>query len=85
MLDYFRLSGNTDASLHFLDEAMRNISEDGDTIGRNMQRLIADKGDIYYKSGQYQKAAECYADMGKIADSISARGSCRAALRARGR
>ena len=74
LLDYFRLSGNTDASLRFLDEAMRNISNDGDTIGRNMQRLIADKGDIYYKSGQYQKAAECYADMGRIADSISARG-----------
>ena len=74
LLDYFRLSGNTDACLRFLDVAMRNISVDGDTIGRNMQRLITDMGDIYYQSGQYQKAAECYANMGKIADSLSVRG-----------
>ena len=74
LLDYFRLSGNTDACLRFLDEAMQNITEDGDTIGRNMQRLITDMGDIYYQSGQYQKAAECYANMGKIADSLSVRG-----------
>lgn len=74
LLDYFRLSGNTDACLHFLDEAMRNITEDGDTIGRNMQRLITDKGDIYYQSGRYQEAAECYANMSRIADSLSARG-----------
>ena len=74
LLDYFRLTGNTDASLHFLDKAMQNISEDGDSIGRNMQRLINDKGNIYFEAGDYQKAAECYANMGRIADSLSARG-----------
>lgn len=74
LLDYFRLTGNTDASLRFLGEVMRNISEDGDSIGRNMQRLINDMGDIYFEAGDYQKAAECYANMGRIADSLSARG-----------
>lgn len=74
LLDYFRLSGNTDASLSFLAKAIQNISKDGDSIGRNMQRLINDMGDIYFKAGEYQKAAECYASMGRIADSLSARG-----------
>ena len=36
-----------------------------------MQRLIRDEGDIYYRLGQYQQAAEAYAHMGRIADSIS--------------
>ena len=73
VLDYFRMRGNTDACLRFIDTALQNITEDGDTIGRNMQRLINDQGDIYFQSGQYQKAAECYANMGRIADSISVR------------
>ena len=71
LLNYFHLRGNTDASLAFLEAAMRNIRADGDTLGRNMQRLIADQGDIYFRLGDYQKAAECYAQMGRIADSIS--------------
>lgn len=71
LLNYFRLRGKTDASLAFLDVAMRNIRLDGDTLGRNMLRLITDKGDIYFQLGEYQKAAECYANMGRIADSIS--------------
>ena len=71
VLEYFRMRGDTDACLRFIDAALRNITEDGDTIGRNMQRLIRDEGDIYYRLGQYQQAAEAYAHMGRIADSIS--------------
>ena len=71
LLQYFRLRGKTDASLAFLEAAMRNICNDGDTLGRNMQRLISDQGDIYFHLGEYQKAAECYVHMGRIADSIS--------------
>lgn len=73
LLEYFRMRGDTDACLRFIDAALRNITEDGDTIGRNMRRLISDQGDIYFQLGQYQKAAECYANMGRIADSISVR------------
>ena len=71
LLNYFRLRGKTEASLAFLEAAMRNIREDGDTLGRNMQRLITDQGDIYFQLGEYKKAAECYANIGRIADSIS--------------
>ncbi len=71
LLHYFLLRGKTEASLYFIDQAMRNIREDGDTIGRNMQRLISDQGDIYFQLGQYQKAAECYINMSRIADTIS--------------
>ena len=71
LLNYFRLRGKTDEYLAFLDAAMRNIRADGDTLGRNMQRLIIDQGDFYFRLGEYQKAAECYAHIGRIADSIS--------------
>ena len=71
LFEYFKMRGNTDACLRFIDAALQNITEDGDTIGRNMQRLIRDEGDIYYRLGQYQQAAEAYAHMGRIADSIS--------------
>lgn len=71
LLEYFRMRGDTDACLRFVDAALQNITEDGDTIGRNMQRLIRDEGDIYFQLGQYQQAAESYAHMGRIADSIS--------------
>ena len=71
LLNYFRLRGKTDASLAFLEAAKENIRADGDTLGRNMLLLITDEGDIYFRLGEYQKAAECYANMGRIADSIS--------------
>lgn len=73
LLDYYRLRGMNTEALRFLDAAMNNIREDGDTIGRNMLRLLGDEGDIYYRTGEYQKAALRYASMNRIADSISVR------------
>ena len=71
LLNYLRLRGKTDESLRFVERGIQHLYADGDTIGRNMRKLINDKGDIYFRMGEYQKAAECYADMGKIGDSIS--------------
>lgn len=71
LLNYLRLSGKTDESLRFIELGIRHLYEDGDTVGRSIRRLINDKGDIYFHIGEYQKAAECYANMGRIADSIS--------------
>ena len=73
LLEYFRLRGQYDKVLEFLNAAMKNIREDGDTIGRNMQRLQDDMGDIYYQLGDYKKAAECYAGVTVIADSLAVR------------
>jgi len=73
LLAYFRLSGKNEESLQFLDAAIHNIREDGDTIGRNMLRLLSDQGDIYYRMGQYQQASKSYMSMCRITDSISAR------------
>ena len=73
LLAYFRLSGKNEESLQFLETAIRNIREDGDTIGRNMLRLLSDQGDIYYRMGQYQQASKSYMSMCRITDSISAR------------
>ena len=71
LLSYLRLRGKTDESLHFIEFGLRHLHEDGDTVGRNILRLLNNQGDIYFHLGEYQKAAECYADMGRVADSIS--------------
>lgn len=71
LLNYLRLSGKTDESLRLIELGIRHLYEDGDTVGRNIRRLLNVKADIYFHLGEYQKAAECYADMGRIADSIS--------------
>lgn len=73
LLTYFRLRGMNDEALQFLDDAMKNIREDGDSIGRNMQRLLDDMGDAYYGMGDYKKAAECYAGMATLADTLAIR------------
>jgi AraC-like DNA-binding protein/tetratricopeptide (TPR) repeat protein len=72
LLNYLRLRGKTDESLRLIELGIQHLYEDGDTVGRNIRRLLNDKADIYFHLGEYQKAAECYADMGRIADSISA-------------
>jgi AraC-like DNA-binding protein len=71
LLSYYRLSGKTDEALRFIEIGRRHLIEDGDTIGRTMLRLLNDQGTIYRQLGEYQKAAECYADIGRISDSIS--------------
>ena len=73
MLSYFHLHGMKDKSLEFLKAAMQNIREDGDSIGRNMQRLLNDMGDIYFTMGDYKNAAECFAGTTNIADSLAVR------------
>jgi len=72
-LSYYRLRGMNVEALQFLNAAMKNIREDGDTIGRNMQRLMDDMGSIYFHIGEYQQAAECYAVATRIADSLASR------------
>lgn len=71
LLNYFRLSGKAEEALRYIELVRQHLCEDGDTIGRNMRLLISNKGDIYFGLGEYQKAAECYAEMGRIGDSIS--------------
>ena len=73
VLSYYRLRGMNDQSMQFLNAAMKNLSEDGDTIGRNMQRLLDDIGDEYFSKGDYRRAAECYASTNRIADTLAAR------------
>jgi AraC-like DNA-binding protein len=60
-----------DEALQFLDAAMQNISNDGDSIGHNMLRLLNDRGDIYMRMGEYERAAECYSRTSAIADTLS--------------
>ena len=71
LLCYFRLHGMYDEALQFLDAAMQNISNDGDSIGHNMLRLLNDRGDIYMRMGEYERAAECYSRTSAIADTLS--------------
>ena len=51
----------------------KNICEDGDSMGRNMQRLQKDFGDFYLSIGDYPKAVEYYASTSSIADTLAAR------------
>lgn len=71
LLTYFRLHGKSDEALLFLNVAIKNIREDGDSIGRNMQRLLHDMGDVYFGLGDYKKAAECYTGMASLADTLA--------------
>ena len=71
--DYFHQRGQYDKVLEFLNAVMKNLREDGDTIGRNMQRVQDDMGDVYYQLGDYKKAAECYAGVTVIADTLAVR------------
>ena len=73
VLSYYRLRGMNAESMQFLNAAMKNLCEDGDTIGRNMQRLLDDMGDEYFSMGDYQRAAEYYASTSRIADTLAAR------------
>lgn len=71
--DYFHQRGQYDKVLEFLNAVMKNLREDGDTIGRNMQRVQDDLGAVYYQLGDYKKAAECYAGVTVIADTLAVR------------
>ena len=73
LLNYYRLRGMNTEAVRFLDLAMKNIREDGDSVGRNMQRLMGDMGDFYSNLGEYQRAAECYAVATGIADTLAVR------------
>lgn len=73
VLHYYRLRGMNDESLRFLQAAKKNLCDDGDTIGRNMQQLMNDMGKFYFDMGEYQQAAECYAVTYRLADSLAAR------------
>jgi AraC-like DNA-binding protein len=73
VLSYYRLRGMNAESMQFLNAAKKNLCEDGDTIGRNMQRLLDDMGDEYFSMGDYRQAAECYAGTSRIADTLAAR------------
>ena len=73
VLSYYRLRGMNDQSMQFLNAAIKNLREDGDTLGRNMQRLLDDMGDEFFSVGDYRRAAECYAGTSRIADSLAAR------------
>ncbi len=73
ILSYYRIRGMNDEILLFLNTVKENLCEDGDTTGRNMQRLMSDLGDTYYNMGDYQRAAEYYASTSRIADTLAAR------------
>lgn len=71
LLNYFRLRGMNDEAMKFITSAMQNMREDGDSVGRNMQCVLNDMGDIYYDMGDYRKAAECYSGVTDIADTLA--------------
>ncbi len=73
LLVYYRQRGLNAEAMQFLEAARKNICEDGDTIGRNMQRLMDEMGDCYYAMGEYRRAAECYVVTSRIADTLAAR------------
>ena len=73
VLSYYRLCGMNEQSMQFLNAAMKNLREDGDTLGRNMQRLLDDMGDEFFSVGDYRRAAECYASTSRIADTLAVR------------
>ena len=71
LLYYFCERGLHAEAQQFLDVAMHNIRTDGDTIGRNMQRLLDDMGKTYYMIGNYKRSAEYYAGVTAIADTLA--------------
>lgn len=73
LLDYLQRRQMYDETLQFFRGAMQIIREDGDTIGRNMQRIMDDMGDVYYDMGEYEKAADCYKEVTALADTLAAR------------
>lgn len=73
LLTYYRLRGMNAELLNFLNLSKKNICEDGDSMGRNMQRLQKDFGDFYLSIGDYPKAVEYYASTSSIADTLAAR------------
>lgn len=72
LMSYYRLRGMNAELQDFLNLSKRNICEDGDSLGRNMQRLMKDMGDFYLSIEDYQQAADCYATTGIIADTLAA-------------
>jgi AraC-like DNA-binding protein len=70
---YYRQRQLNDDALRFVQSTKELIRQDGDSMGRNMQRLLDDEGDIYYRMGQYREAAECFIGVTKIADTLSVR------------
>ena len=73
LMCYYRRRGMNAEILKFLNTAKQHIIEDGDPMGRNMQRLMKDMGDFYLSIEDYQQAADCYATTGIIADTLAAR------------
>lgn len=71
--EYYRIQRLDEEALRFIQMIKNNIRLDGDTVGRNMQRALDDEGDVYYRMGDYQKAAECYRGVTVLADSLSVR------------
>ena len=72
LLEYYRLRHMNDEALRYLDRSIQHIMSDGDSLGRNMLKLLADKGSIYNQMGDSQHAVECFASTTRIADAISA-------------
>lgn len=73
LMSYYRLRGMNAELQDFLNLSKRNICEDGDSLGRNMQRLLKEMGDFYVSIGDYPQAVECYAGTSKIADTLALR------------
>lgn len=73
LLQYYKMCQKNEDALRFLHVVMHNVRADGDTLGRNMQRLLDDEGDVYYRMGDFQKAAECYIGVTALADTLGVR------------
>lgn len=59
--------------LEFYQAALKNIREDGDTIGRNMQRLLHAMADLCNEMGRHDEAVRYYHKVANLADTLAAR------------
>lgn len=71
--EYYQIQGMDEEALRFLQLVKDNMRKDEDTLSRNMQRVLGDEGDVYYRMGDYQKAAECYRGVAVQADTLGVR------------
>jgi len=67
---YLKLKGDYGQMLGVIDYCRQIILQDGDSVSPNMMALLTDEGDAYMGLGMYREAAQRYASLSLLSDSL---------------
>ena len=73
LLQYYHQNKMYEREQEFYQAALKNIREDGDTIGRNMQRLLHAMANLCNEMGRNDEAVRYYQEVANLADTLAAR------------